>query len=128
MTEASVLTKAAILKLKSKNDAPKRMVSRPFPIPKIREEKFLSELHQLCDLGVLRKLKGQEAQGDYAFPAFTVPKKDGINIRFVSDFRKLNEWVERAPFLIPPARDILNKMEGFSFATTMDLNMGYWHI
>lgn len=34
----------------------------------------------------------------------------------------------RHPFLIPPIRDTLNKLEGLRCASTLDLSMGYWHI
>ena len=59
-----------------KEDAPSRIVHRSFPVPRVREEKFKDELSRLCGLGVLRKLEGKEVQRDYAFPAFTVLKKD----------------------------------------------------
>ena len=114
--------------IKMKENAPKRIVHRLFPIPKAHKEKFVAEIQRLYKIGILHKLEGAEAQGDFAFPAFTILKKDGINIRFVSDFRKLNEHFYRAPYLILPAKDILNKMEGFKYATTINLNMGYWHI
>jgi len=57
-----------------------------------------------------------------------MPKKDTGEIRFVSDFRELNKYVQRRPFLVPPIRDTLNKMEGFQYVTTIDISMGYWHI
>ena len=95
---------------------------------KCHEEKFKNELDRLVKLKVLRKLYGNETQENFAFPAFTVPKKDTGEIRFVSDFRELNKYVQRSPFLVPPIRDTLNKMEGFQYATTIDISMGYWHI
>ena len=56
-----------------------------------------------------------------------MPKKDTEEIRFVTDFRELNKYVQRSPFE-PPIRDNLNRMEGFQFATTINIFMGYWHI
>ncbi len=32
------------------------------------------------------------------------------------------------PFPLPKIQDLLLKMEGFSYATALDLNMGYYHI
>ena len=32
------------------------------------------------------------------------------------------------PFPLPKIQEILLKMEGFKYATTLDLNMGYYHI
>ena len=60
-------------------------------------------------------------------PCFAIPKKDGT-IRFISDFRELNKRVKRTPFPLPKIQDMLLKMEGFQYATSLDLNMGYYHI
>jgi hypothetical protein len=54
-------------------------------------------------------------------------KKDG-SVRFISDFRKLNEWIIRSPHPIPKIQDMLHKLEGFMYATSLDLNMDYYHI
>jgi hypothetical protein len=32
------------------------------------------------------------------------------------------------PFPLPKIQDLLLKMEGFTYATALDLNMGYYHI
>jgi hypothetical protein len=55
------------------------------------------------------------------------PKRNG-NIRVVSDFRKLSSLLKRHPFPIPMIGDMIRSMEGFTFATALDLNMGYYHI
>ena len=60
-------------------------------------------------------------------PTFIIPKKDG-SIRFISDFRKLNKRIKRKPYPIPKIQDLLLKLEGFKYATSLDLNMGYYHI
>jgi hypothetical protein len=53
--------------------------------------------------------------------------KDGT-VRFISDFRQLNKRIKRKPFPIPKIQDLLLKLEGFQYATSLDLNMGYYHI
>ena len=55
------------------------------------------------------------------------PKKDGT-VRFISDFRELNKRIKRKPFPIPNIQDMLLNLEGFQCATSLDLNMGYYHI
>jgi hypothetical protein len=40
----------------------------------------------------------------------------------------LNKRIKRKPYLIPRIQDLLLKLEGFQYATTLDLNMGYYHI
>ena len=54
-------------------------------------------------------------------------KKNG-SVRFISDFRELNKRIKRKPFPIPKIQDLLLKLEGFQYATSLDLNMGYYHI
>ena len=54
-------------------------------------------------------------------------KKNGQG-RFLSDFRKLNKLILRKPYPIPIILDLIQTLEGFSYATTLDLNMGYYTI
>jgi transposase InsO family protein len=97
--------------------------SRPFPVPQIHEQALKTEIKRLVKLGVLKWTNAQ----DWAAPTFILPKKDG-SVRFISDFRKLNEWIIRSPYPIPKIQDMLHKLEGFMYATSLDLNMGYYHI
>jgi hypothetical protein len=36
--------------------------------------------------------------------------------------------LKRHPFPIPKVGDMIRSMEGFTFASALDLNMGYYHI
>ena len=50
-------------------------------------------------------------------------------VRFISDFRELNTRLKRKPFPLPKTQDLMLKLEGFQYATSLeDLNMGYYHI
>jgi hypothetical protein len=60
-------------------------------------------------------------------PSFAIPKKNGT-IRAVTDFRKLILLLKRHPFPISKIGDMIRSMEGFTFASALDLNMGYNHI
>ena len=51
-------------------------------------------------------------------------KKDNT-VRVVSDFREVNKRVVRKPFPIPKISTVLQELEGFTYATALDLNMGY---
>ena len=81
------------------------------------------EVERLVRAEVLRKINHSE----WAAPTFIIPKKDMI-VRFISDFRKLNERIKRKPYPIPKISDLLLKLEGFQYSTLLDLNMGYYHI
>jgi Reverse transcriptase (RNA-dependent DNA polymerase) len=69
----------------------------------------------------------KDSNSEWAAPTFIVPKKEGT-VRFVTDFRQLNRALKRKPFPIPNIQDILQKIGGFTYATALDLNMGYYNI
>ena len=81
------------------------------------------EVEQLCKIRVLCKVNRSE----WAAPTFIIPKTD-FTVRFISDFRELNRRIKRKPYPIPKIQDLLLKLEGFQYATPLDLNMGYYHI
>ena len=97
--------------------------ARPYPVPKAYEATLKQEVERLCRAGVLRKVNRSE----WAAPTFIIPKKDKT-VRFISDFRELNKRLRRKPYPIPKIQDLLLKLEGFTYATALDLNMGYYHI
>jgi hypothetical protein len=49
-------------------------------------------------------------------------------VRTISDFRELNKRIERKPYPIPKISLILQELGGFTYATALDLNMGYYTI
>ena len=58
---------------------------------------------------------------------FTISKPDG-SLCSLADLRELNDRIKRHPFPTPKIQDILQKLEGFMYATSLDLNMGYYHL
>ena len=97
--------------------------AKPFPIPKVHKPTLKKEVERLVEIGVLRKINISE----WAAPTFIISKKNGT-VRFISDFRELNKRIRRKPFPIPRIQDLLLKLEGFKYASSLDLNMGYYHI
>ena len=96
---------------------------RPYSIPKIYEQTLKEEIERLVKAGVLRKINHSE----WGAPTFIIPKKDKT-VRFITDFRELNKRIRRKPFPLPKIQELLLKLEGFQYATSLDLNMGYYHI
>ncbi len=47
---------------------------------------------------------------------------------FLSDFWEVNKRFIRTPFPIPKISTVLQEIVGFSFATALDLNIGYYTI
>jgi hypothetical protein len=72
---------------------------------------------------VLRKMNNSE----WACPMFTIAKPDG-SLRSLADLREVNKVIQRKPYPLPRISDMLQKLEGFMYATSLDLNMGYYHM
>ena len=96
---------------------------RAYPIPQIHKATLMKEIDRLCSIGVLK----WQPSSRWASPTFIIPKKDGT-VRTISDFRELNKRIVRKPYPIPKISTTLQEMEGFSYATALDLNMGYYTI
>ena len=96
---------------------------RYYPMPRIHKETLKKEIKRLCKLGVLERVQ----ESEWGSPTFIIPKKNGT-VRFISDFRKLNTKLKRKPYPLPRISDTLQNLEGFTFASSLDLNMGYYHI
>ena len=92
-------------------------------MPHLYKETFHKELLRLVDIGVLEVIQ----ESEWGSPTFIIPKKDN-RVRFISDFRRLNAKIKRKPYPLPRIGDILHNLEGFQYATSLDLNMGYYHI
>src|SRR5687767_3575721 len=58
---------------------------------------------------------------------FTINNPNG-SLRSLSDLRELNKRIKQHLFPIPKIQEMLLKLEGFMWATSLDLNMGYYHL
>ena len=96
---------------------------RHYPIPHVHKETFKKELKRLIKLGVLERVQKSE----WGSPTFIISKKNNT-VRFTSDFRRLNTKIKRKPYPLPRISDTLQELEGFKYASSLDLNMGYYHI
>ncbi len=96
---------------------------RPYPIPKVHKATLMKEIDRLVLIGVMK----WQPYLQWASPSFIIPKKD-LTVRTISDFRQLNKRIVRKPYPIPKISTILQELEGFTYATALDLNMGYYTI
>jgi hypothetical protein len=92
-------------------------------VPKIYKNTIIKEVERLCKLGVLERQPASE----WALPSFIIAKKNKT-VRFLSDFWEVNKRLVRKPFPIPKISTVLQEIERFSYATDLDLNMGYYTI
>ncbi len=92
---------------------------RPFRTPQKHLADVKAEIRNLIELGII-----EPSTSPWAFPAFTVPKKDG-KPRLVVDFRQLNKVTQIPHFPLPRSEDILQDLQGSTVFSQIDLNKGY---
>ena len=81
------------------------------------------EVERLCQLGVFKKVNRSE----WGALTSIQPKNNG-KVKCLSNFRKLNQRIRRKPFPTPKIQYIILNLEGFTYASSLDLNMRYYHI
>jgi hypothetical protein len=99
----------------------KPFYAKPFSIPKAYQQVTRDEIARLESIGLLTKVTASE----WAAPTFIIPKKNQT-VRVITDFRGSNKCLKRNPFPMPKIPDIFRGIEKFRYATTIDLNMGYY--
>ena len=92
-----------------------------FPIPKIHKETLKTEGNRLINIGILKYKNNLE----WAAQTFIIPKNNGT-VRFISNFRELNKSIKMKPFPIPKIQDLLSKLKGFKYVSSLAFNMGYY--
>jgi hypothetical protein len=76
------------------------------------------EIVRLVEIGVLEE--DHSSEWSSLFPSFAIPKKNGT-IRIVNDSWELKLLLKCQSFLIPKIGDMIRSMEGFFFASALDL-------
>ncbi len=96
---------------------------RAYPIPQIHKAVLMKEIDRLCSIGVLK----WQPSSQWASSTCIIPQKDGT-VRTISDFRELNKSMTLKPYPNPKISTTLQELEGFTYATALDINMGYYTI
>jgi hypothetical protein len=96
---------------------------RPYPIPHKHKAVLMKEIKQLWDIGLLE----WQLSSRWALPTFIIPKKDST-VRTISGSRELSKCILKKSYPIPQISTILQELEDFTYATALDLNMGYYTI
>ena len=95
-------------------------------MPKAYKNVTKEKILRMVKIGVLKELPWHD-DSPWAAPLFGVPKKTR-DIWIVTDFRKLNKWVDVHPFTRPQINETLQKLERFKSATSLDLPLGFYTI
>ncbi|KAK7915940.1 hypothetical protein WMY93_011701 [Mugilogobius chulae] len=107
-------------KIRLKKDAPVRQ--RSYRIPERLVPVLQKEIMLMLELGII-----EVSSSEWCSPIVLVPKKDG-SLRFCIDFRYLNAISNFDPYPMPRIDDLLEKVGGAAFITTLDLSKGYWQL
>ena len=94
--------------------------SIPYPVPKLKEEIFKNEVERLFLIWLFERANDLE----WGSPFSAHPKHKWNQVRFISDFRNINKKLKHKPYPMPNINDMLLKLEGFQYATPLDLKMG----
>ena len=65
---------------------------------------------------------------EWGAPYFSRPKPKSNRVHFLSDFINLNKQLNQKPYPMLNINEMLLRLEGFQYATSLDLSMGYYHI
>ena len=85
-------------------------------------EKQKEFIEEMLAAGVIHPSKSP-----WASPVVCVPKADGTQ-RFCTDFRRLNTVIKSDVFPLPRIDDLLDRMGGCRFFSTLDLKSAFWQI
>lgn len=88
-----------------------------------------SELDEISRQVAEYKEKGlvRDSESPWAFPVTCVPKKDG-GTRLCIDFRRLNAITIDDKMPLPRINDVIDRLQGSKYFSTLDVKWGYWHI
>ena len=79
------------------------------------------KLEEMRKQGIFGKVEGATS---WSFALVIIPKKCG-DVRLVVDMRKANTALKRRRIQIPTVNEILQKMQGTTVFTELDLSQGY---
>ena len=103
-------------KIELTSDQP--VCSKPYPVPFKLQEELRGHIKEMLNLSIIRR-----SDSAYASPIVLVRKKDGTN-RLCIDYRKLNKVTLFDPQPMTNTTDVLEKLSGGKFFSTIDLTKG----
>ena len=94
----------------------------PYRIPQAYRETIQLEVKEMLEAGII-----EPSTSDWCAPIVPVKKKDGT-LRLCVDYRRLNAVSESDAYPMPRVDDLIDRLGGVSYITTMDLTRGYWQV
>ena len=93
----------------------------PYRIPHAYCDDVKQELEEMLECGII-----EPSTSDWSSPLVTV-KKDG-SLHLCVDYQRLNSVSKMDAYPMPRVEDLIDKVAGAPFITTLDLTKGYWQV
>ena len=94
----------------------------PYRLPHAFREAVHQELKEMKQAGII-----EPSSSPWAAPIIPVRKKDG-SMRLCVDYRRLNAVSQTDAYPMPRIDDLIDRIGGSRFITTLDLARGYWQV
>ena len=99
--------------------APAVLDCKVYPLTQQEQEALRKFITEHLQKGYIRP-----SNSPYAAPFFFVKKKDG-KLRPVQDYRRLNQWTKKNRYPLPLIAELVDKVPGNDWYSTMDIRWGY---
>ena len=94
----------------------------PYRLPHAYRETVQRELKEMLADGII-----EPSTSEWAAPIVLVPKKDG-SLRLCVDYRRRNGVTQSDTYPMPRVDELIDRLGGDKFITTLDLTRGYWQV
>ena len=106
--------------IETENASPIRLA--PYRLPHAYRDTVKDELREMEQAGII-----EPSSSPWAAPIIPVKKKDG-SMRLCVDYRRLNSVSRTDAYPMPRVDDLIDRIGGAKFITTLDLSKGYWQV
>ena len=94
----------------------------PYRVPHAYRDSIQQELRDMLDNGII-----EPSTSAWSAPIVPVKKKDG-SLRLCVDYRRLNTVTPPDAYPMPRIDDLIDRLGGAKYITTLDLAKGYWQV
>ena len=109
-------------KFKIEVSCDKPIRSAPYRVPESEKYFLKTEIQSMLRNNIIRP-----SRSPWASPVLIVPKKNGSK-RLCTDFRNVNKITIKHNFPLPRCEEILERLRGAKYFSSLDLKSGYWQI